>query len=146
MATISAGEQLMQAMVAALNAPDPKPCKCYRTRIDALTAAELPAFVLYAVEEVAQTRGPNTKLRTRTVRLECMVEGEPPADSLIDPLYVYAIQALQGDAAFEGLLRKLDEARIQWQTEASYQDASVALIDFELVFVTSLTDPTVRVL
>ena len=43
MSALSAGEQIVQAMIAALNAPSPKPCTFYRTRIHALASEELPA-------------------------------------------------------------------------------------------------------
>lgn len=139
----SVGEQLVQAMSDALNAPSGKPCTCFRTRIDALATAELPAFVIYAVHEKPVMKGPSTKLRTRTVRLEAMVAGEPPADSLVDPLYVYAINTLLADTNLRQYIRRLEESQIQWETEASYQDACIAAIDFEAVFVTS-NDPTQR--
>jgi hypothetical protein len=140
----SVGEQLVQAMSDALNNGTSPPCTCFRTRIDAFATKELPAFVIYAVHEKPETRGPGTKLRKRTVRLEAMVAGEPPADSLVDPLYVYAINTLLADANLRQYIRRLEESQVQWETEASYQDACIAAIDFEIAFVTT-NDPTVRV-
>ena len=144
----SVGEQIVAAMVTALNAPTNKPCVTQRSRVDALAAAEFPAFVLYSVDERADLKGPNTVMRTRTVRLEVMVQGEPPADVQLDPLYVYAVQTLIADptltAPGTGLTRQLRDTRVQWEVEASYQDVALALVDFEAVFVTT-KDPSVRV-
>ena len=142
MSGISAGETIVQAMVDALNKPADKPCVCYRSRVDAFAQAELPAMVLYAVEETGVIKGPDTMLRTRHVVLELLVSGEPPADQKIDPLYVYAVQALQADATLAPLLRKLHDAHIQWETEPSVQDVAAGLVKFEAVYVTKLTDPT----
>jgi hypothetical protein len=141
----SVGEQIMVAMVQALNLPSPKPCMCYRDRIDAFSDAELPAFVLYATEEQGVIKGPNTMLRTRTIRLEILVQGRAPADALIDPLYVYAVQTLQADPTVYPLIRKMHDATIQWETEASRDDVAVAMVHFDVVYVTQLTDPTVLV-
>lgn len=141
----SAGEQIMRAMVQALNLPSPKPATCYRTRIDAFADAELPAYVLYAGEEKAAIKGPNTLLRTRTVCLEVIVQGQAPADALVDPLYVFAVQTLQADGTLYPLIRKLHDALLQWETEASREDVCVARIEFDVVYATQLTDPTVLV-
>lgn len=139
----SIGEQIVQAMADVLNAPTDKPCVCYRTRIDALSAKELPAFVLFAIREQPETKGPNTRLRRRTIRLEAMVAGEPPADALTDPLYVFAVNTLLAADRLRQYIRRLEESQIQWETEASYQDACIAAIDFEVVFVTT-NDPSQR--
>lgn len=141
----SVGEQIVAAMFAALNTAPSKPCAVYRNRVDALAAAELPAMIVYAVDERPGLRGPNTMLRLRTVRLECMVEAAPPADVLVDPLYVFAIVTLQADPTLQRLTRKITETSIQWETEASYQDRTVALVDLQVDFVTQLVDPSVAV-
>jgi hypothetical protein len=59
-----------------------------------------------------------------------MVEGQPPADTLVDPLYVFAVNTLLADATLAGLLRRLEETSLMWETEASYQDACIAVCDF----------------
>lgn len=136
-------------MVTALNAPSNKPCTTQRSRIDAVATSEFPAFVLYSVNERVALKGPNTAMRTRTVRLEIMVQGQPPADVQCDPLYVYAVQALKADATLTapvtGLTRYLRESQVQWEVEPSYQDVALALVDFEFEYVTQANDPTVRV-
>lgn len=77
MSALSAGEQIVQAMIAALNAPSPKPCTFYRTRIDALASEELPAGVLYSGEEESMPKTATVMERTRKVNLELAVQGPP---------------------------------------------------------------------
>lgn len=129
-------------MLAALNAPVGKPATTYRTRVDALSSKELPAIVLYSLDEMVEVRGPHTRLRKRKVRLEAMIEGEPPADQALDPIYAFAVQTLIADAATAALVKGLYEAHMQWETEASYLDACVAVLDFEVHFTTT-EDPAV---
>lgn len=139
----SVGEAIVKAVAAALNAPGNKPATTYRTRVDAINSGELPAFVLFAVEESSQRVSQNVRYRTRTLRLEAHVAGVPPADSLTDPLYVFAINTLYADAALFALIRQLDETRVQWEGMPSYEDRAVAAIDFDVVFSTFI-DPTVQ--
>ena len=143
--SISAGEQIVQAMVNALNAPSPKPCTFYRTRIDALASEELPAGVLYSGEEESVPKTNTLMERTRKVNLELAVEGPPPADALLDALYVYAVQTLQADPTLGPLVRLLWDGRMQWDTEASIADVSVALVQFSVRYYTALQDPTVLI-
>jgi hypothetical protein len=149
----SAGEVIVQSLCDTLNTPPAPPagsgaaqlvapCKTYRTRIDAFGSKELPAMVIYAVKEAVVTASSNTVKRTRTVRLEVMVMGEPPADTIVDPLYVFAIKTFDLIDNKAIGMRRLAEASIQWETEASYQDACIAVIDFDVVYATLAGDPT----
>jgi hypothetical protein len=140
----SVNEQILAAMAMALNAPGDKPAITYRTRVDAFAAGELPAFVLYAQKQDVKRASGNRKERTLTARLEAMVAGEAPADALTDPLYVYAVNTLLADPTLGIGVRRLDEAAVQWQTEAGLSDVCVAAIDFDVVFVTT-NDPTERI-
>jgi len=151
MSALSAGEQIVQAMVNALNAPSPKPCTTYRSRVDAFNQPELPAMVLYASKETAEVLSHRTAVsggrmrRKRKVRLEAVVAGNPPADQALDPLYVFAVQTLQADAALQALVRQLYDSDLEWETEASTQDTALALVEFEAVYITPVDDPTVLI-
>lgn len=143
----SVRETIVQALCDALNAPSVKPCKTWRTRVDAFGSSELPAMVVFALSETVESNSTNTDLRTCTVRVEILVQGEPPADSLIDPLYVYLFATLDAaDAALGGHgIRRLQETRVQFETDPSYQDVTVAAVDFNVVYATRFGDPTVKV-
>jgi hypothetical protein len=144
-------EQIVAAFCAALNAPAGKPCTTYRTRVDAFSVKELPAMVVFAVKEAVTTESSNTVLRKLTLRVEILVEGEPPADLLIDPLYLFILSTLDSDSPkyldcpAVGI-RRIEELSTQFETEASYQDATVAIVDFDVVFATRAGDPTVKVM
>lgn len=137
----SIGEQIMEAMLAALNAPSVKPARTSRSRVDPLNTVELPAFVLFAQGESITAAGGSTRRHIRKVRLEAMVEGVEPADVLLDPLYVYAVNTLLADPTFGGLAKGCYESAIEWGQSASYQNACVALIDFEVHWTTT-NDPS----
>lgn len=138
----SVGEQIVAAMAAALNAPSVKPAVTFRTHIDAIAEKSLPAMVLYCTEETAKLQGQSRMLRTRKVRLDCLIEGVPPVDTLADPLYVYAVQTLMADTTLPTLMRHLSEASVKWEAESGMKDIALAYIEFEVVFVTSAADPT----
>lgn len=145
----SVGEQLVQAMCNALNAPVTKPCTTYRSRVDFLASSELPAMVIFAIRDDASERSNATTLHRRTVRVEMVVEGEPPADVAIDALYVYVVQTLSNSSVWDPAslgIRRLEEKGIQMETEASYSDATAAVLDFEIVYVAKADDPTTKVM
>jgi hypothetical protein len=139
----SQGELIMKAILAALNAPSNKPATTYRARIDAISARELPAFVLYALPENVEVAAASTRRRIRKVRLEAHVAGAPPIDSVVDPLYVYAVNTLLADSGLAGLVKGFYESAITWETEPSYEDRCLAAIDFEAHYTTT-NDPTVK--
>lgn len=156
MADYSVGEQIVQQMADALNTAagavvdehgalvtKGTPCATFRTRVDAFASEELPARVLYAIDEGVERVTRETLRRTRTVRLEHIVHGEPPADRILDPLYANAVSVLHSDPVLGPMVRQLTEARTQWETDSSYEDACIAVTDFHVVFCTT-NDPTVR--
>jgi len=138
-------EQIVVAFVAALNAPEAKPCVFSRTRVDMFAAAELPGGVVYAMQDDSDERGADVNLHKARVRVEIVVAGEAPADALIDPIYVYVVNTVMANEsavwAVPGL-KQLKEIRTQFESEASYQDSTMAFVEFEAIFAT-MTDPTV---
>lgn len=138
----SIGEQIVAAMVAALNASPSKPATCYRSRVDAFAAPELPAMVLYNVRERIIRKSQHNAYRQRTVRLEVLCAGPPPVDALIDPLFIYATQALWNDPSFGGLDLGLEPVAAIWEEAPGYPDVAMAAFDFDFIYVTKLDDPT----
>jgi hypothetical protein len=142
MADPSVGEQIMQALVTAMNASPQKPATTTRARADAYSEAELPAYVLYATEEAAQIQSPNILLRKRRVRLEILVAGQPPIDAAVDPLFVYAVQTIVQDEATQAFTRKISQVQMAWEIQPGAQDLGVAAVDFDVTYVTAADDPT----
>jgi hypothetical protein len=134
---MSRREQILAAAIAALNAASNPPATAYRTRIDPVNQGELPAIVLYGLKETVEHAGPTTRRRILTMRLEIVQEGAAPADAAIDPIYLFAVNTLMADATLGGLVKGLYEIAVQWETEASYQDACVAVVDFEVHYTTT---------
>lgn len=146
----SIGEQIVQQMVIALNAPTVKPCVTVRGQVDPVALLQLPGIFVYSQPEMTELRSNATGRRIRKVRLLLIAEGASPADALIDPLYMFAVTTLRQAASSDAnplgvLLKQLFDVGIQWETEASYQDRCVAAVDFEVHYVTQLDDPSVKV-
>jgi hypothetical protein len=131
-------EQILTAMVTALNAPEPKPAVTERDRVDAVTG---PAIVLHAVEERVDISSRGIYVRRLKVRLEMYVSAPAPADSAIDPLYTFAVNTLMQSEALGEFLQELREAQMQWGAVAGEQDLAMAQLDFEAVYTTT-ADPT----
>jgi hypothetical protein len=135
-------EQILKAFITALNAPSNKPATASRSRVDALSSGELPAFVVRARDEDAARRGPTASLRSLRVRVESHVEGAAPADSLLDPLLVYVVQTVYADTGIAALIREIDETHIDWEAESGYAEVATAAQDFTVTFATQAADPT----
>lgn len=138
MADTSIREQIMAAMVTALNAPGDKPTTTERDRVDAVAGS---AIVLHAVEEHVDIKSRGVYERRLKVRLEMYVAAPAPADSAIDALYVFAVNTLMQSGVVGEFLQELREAQIQWGTVAGEQDLAMASLDFEAVYHTT-ADPT----
>lgn len=136
-------DQIVAAAVAALNAGADKPCTAYRSRVDAFAATELPAFVVFPVENDPERMGPNTTKHKFTLRVECLTKGEAPQDQALDPLLVYVVKTLYADAAFTALLKGLEEGPTRWDVEPAYDDVAIASLDLYVTHATAATDPSV---
>lgn len=143
----SVREVIVQALCDALNAPSVKPCVTWRTRVDAFGSSELPAMVVFALAEDVASQSTSTDLRTCTIRVEILVTGLPPADALIDPLYVYLFETLDAAGVALGSLgiRRMQEMKLQFETDPSYEDVTLAAVDFQVVYATRFGDPTTKV-
>jgi hypothetical protein len=152
----SVGEQIMQLIMAALNAPSDKPRTTVRNRVnpvsmDSPDAGETPAsgaapgltqFLLYAVRETVDRQSNQSFQRERTVRIEIVVAGAPPLDAAADPLYLWIVQTLMSDTALWQSITNLEEVQTLWETESSYEDASVCAVEFKVTYLTTI-DPAV---
>lgn len=137
------------AIVAALNAgtgglDGAPPCAAYRTRVDALQAGELPAYIVRAVDEQIERKSTDIVLRVLTVRVECHSAGQAPQDMALDPLLNYAVQVLFVNDALAALIKGLEESRIQWDIEPALEEQALAALDFQVIYATRATDPTVQ--
>jgi hypothetical protein len=140
----SVREQIVTRIAALLNGPN-SPATAYRSRTEALTSQEsLPAFAVYWFKE-----RPNDDLsshdrvgKTLTVRVECIVKGPTPADTLADPLLVYAVKQVMTDVTLDGLTVEITEAGIQVALESEFEDIAAAALDFDVDYTHLYGDAT----
>jgi hypothetical protein len=145
----SVGETIMQLIAAALNAPGDKPRTTVRQRTNPINlenedgSSGLDEFLLYAVKETSEYLSHSlTCRRERHVRIEIPVAGSPPLDSAADPLCVYIVQTLLSDVNLWRGISLLEELGQIWETDSSYVDASVCVLELKITYVTTL-DPAV---
>lgn len=140
----SVRDRILAAAVAALNAGTP-PCQSFRSRTSAFAMNELPARVVYPVNEAPERAGANVCKRSMTLRVEVMTAGAAPQDETLDPLLVDAVKRLSADATFQALLEQFDEDRVAWQIEPAEMDIACAAVDFRVVYAHAPNDPETQV-
>lgn len=138
----SVRERILAQLMVAMNAGAEKPGPTYRTRMEAFAAAELPAYVLFALDSSPDRKGPGTTYHQLQVRLECLMRGEAPMDAALDPMLVYAVQAMFAACEALGSVKGLEEAQTQWEIESAYENVALATVDFRVTFATAMNDPT----
>jgi hypothetical protein len=144
MPTPSVREQILATMTAELNAAPGKPGVTFRSRVDAATKREGVVLVLYPIVEEVQRESATRKLRRLKVRVEAMTQADAPADSALDVVTSFVVNTLMGSDAVGAFLKCLDESRVQFATEESLGDATIAAVEFEATYLTT-NDPTVLV-
>lgn len=139
---------IVDAIVAAVDgASKPAGLTVFRTRADAVRAANLPAVVISRVQEDV-TRGDGSRgykaRRTLHVRADCFVstatDGETSEDAL-DPLTSWVVQAVMADVTLGGLAHNTNEVATQWSvsdTDAVYAHAGVG---FAIDYITAAGNP-----
>ena len=137
-------ETIVKAVVEQFNVPSTKPATATRSRTSAYGGSELPAFVIYPVEEDPERAGPNVSLRKLRLRVESVVQGEPPVDAILDPLLNYAVQRMY--AIYDTLaalgVRGISEVHVAWVMEPGAYELGLAYTDFEITYTSKVTDPT----
>lgn len=141
-------ESIVAAIVTALQngANKPAGCSVFRSRTEAVSeeSGTLPAMLVYCHEEQA-TIGRDSNECTLTVRIDCIAKAAAPADSALDPLLVYAQQAILQDAGIAGLIQGFVSHRISWEVETGDEDLAAAFYEVTLVYRTVPSDPSTEV-
>ena len=140
--------QIVDAIVTALDgAGKPVGLTVYRTRADALKAANLPAVVVSRVQEEAHRgdgpRGYKAR-RSLSIRVDCYVstttDGETSEDAL-DPLTSWAVQAVMADPTLGGLANNTNEVATQWSVSDTDAVYAHALVGFAVDYITAAGNP-----
>lgn len=150
-------EQIVEAIVAALEAPGGPPnLTVHRFRARPLTQDMLPAQVVYVVEERSVVAG-NVSFTTPTalsgaftgdltehqlmVRVETRVAGDPP-DVALEPFVVWATQQVLKDPSFGALAINTTEYDTKWTAEEANQVYGAAMQEFVIQYFSLAADPT----
>jgi hypothetical protein len=145
--TATVREQILDAVVAALNAAPPAGVPTTtRTQISVSEQIDLPSISVYPVREEVNSSpehlgrfGPLIE-RTLYIRIMVIVAGDVP-DSAADPIVGYVSGTLSG-ASLGGLVNDSVEHGSEWLYSEVNQRECGVLIDFRLDYQTSRTDPT----
>ena len=151
-------EQIVEAIVAALSEPSgPAGLTVHRFRARPLTADQLPAQVVYVVEERSIVAG-NVAFTTPTasaagltgslaihqllVAVETRVAGDPP-DVALEPFLVWATQQVLKDPDFGDLAINALEYNTKWTAqEAADAVYGAATQQFVIEYFSLAADPT----
>jgi hypothetical protein len=143
-------EQIMAALVAALaGAGGPSGLTVHRERTKPIETDSLPAILAYADDDVPKPlAGQNYKAplteRQLTVALECRAQGSASTsvDQALDPILVWAAQAIQKDETFGGLANGIEEGRTVWNSREGDVPIAAAKLSITIKYRTSRLDPT----
>jgi hypothetical protein len=137
-------ERILQAARAALEAAS-APAPTYRTRLDVLPEAKLPAFCLAVKsEKLGEGQGDETE-RIIALSVVCAVgnssmQEEAAIDQLADPLTAWVEQQLVGNQ-FGGLASDTTYTGSEWMNVAGEIDLVGVELSFEVKYWTLSGDP-----
>lgn len=139
----SIGEQILDAAESALNgASKPAGCTVSSDPTDQFAGTDaLSEIVIDPVSErVEEDNLSGGVERTMVVRLLLRAQGAPPRQA-VDPLRVWAIQAMMADPTFGGLATDTREVSTEWAAERAEAVYASAAVTFEIVYNTAGDDP-----
>lgn len=143
------GERCIKAIVTALDgAGKPADLAVHRFRSLPLHVDQLPALVVYALEQSAQrvgTRQGSVADKELVVGVECRVAADEP-DVAIDPLLAWAIQSILADPKLGGVAMDVSETKTAWASALTEdQTYGAARVEFAVHYRSRAADPTIRV-
>jgi hypothetical protein len=145
-------EQIITALVAALSAGgggSPSGLTVHRERTRPIETDSLPAIMVYFDDDVpkplaGQTyRAPLTE-RQLSLALEARAAGSASLspDEALDPVLVWAAQAIRADETFGGLASGVEEGRTVWASKEGDTLVAAAKWNVTIKYRTSRLDPT----
>ncbi len=135
---------VIAAVVAALGgAGKPAGTTVERYRTMPITTAGLWILVYPIAENVerAPTKSGRLARRSLVVRCECSAQGEP-VDEQLDPLVLWAVQALMADPSLGGVAINVQEELVQWEAADDDKVYGRAAVDFTIDYQTAAADPS----
>ena len=149
MAGTSIREQIIAAAITALQATGkPAGLNVFRERTRPIEIDSLPSIMVYAEDDPpkpfdGQTYRSPFVVRVLLLRLElraaCAANVAP--DTALDPLIVWAIQAIMANEQFGSLANGVEEIRTAWNSREGDTPVAAATIHFTVRYRTSRLDP-----
>jgi hypothetical protein len=145
-------EQIVAAVVAALSAGgggSPAGLTVHRERTRPIEIDSLPAIMVYFDDDVPKPlaqqvyRAPLTE-RQLSLSLEARAAGSESVspDEALDPVLVWAAQAIRADETFGGLANGVEEGRTVWASKEGDTVVAAAKWGITIKYRTSRLDPT----
>jgi hypothetical protein len=143
-------EQIVIALVAALNAEGgPAGLTVHRERTRPIEIDSLPAIMVYNDDDVpkplaAQVYAAPLTERRLSVAMECRAAGSSgiSPDQALDPILVWAAEAVFADEHFGGLASSVEEGRTVWSSKETDTPIAAAKWNVTIKYRTARTDPT----
>lgn len=142
-------DNIMTFAVAALSASPPVPSLTVnRMRKLVVKTAQFPLMSVYALhdkqaERVGTGSAPVSERHFR-FRVACYSKGDP-IDVAVDPMLVWAVQALMADQTFGGLLAELQHEESSWDADYTADELYGGVgVDFIARFAVPAADPTIN--
>lgn len=145
-------EQIIQDLIVALSAGgagSPAGLTVHRERTRPIEIDSLPAIMVYAADDAPKPlaqqiyRAPLTE-RQLSLSLECRAQGSGSIspDEALDPVLVWAAQAVRADETFGGLASGVEEGRTVWASKEGDTVVAAAKWSITIKYRTSRLDPT----
>jgi len=147
----SVREQIIAYVVAKLGeSGKPAGLTVHRFRTRPIDRDSLPAQVVYPAgrdggiaEAVSEYSGEGDVSRELTLRVESRVAGDAP-DTLIDPLYVWAVKQIMSDTTLGGLALGVREEASSFDADEREVPVGACATDFVVTYSTEFDDPELQ--
>jgi hypothetical protein len=143
----SVRSQAVAAALAALSGEgSPAAGGIWRTRTEQFTQDEVNSYNVWPVDEKFTEDDDHETLEVAfTLRVQCLVAACNEVDLAVEPLAVFAHQALMADETLGGVVRGIKPASSKWTiAEGGQNDILSFDIDFDVQYQVSRADPTVN--
>jgi hypothetical protein len=144
-------KEILLAIATALNGSGKPPAvTVHRTRARPITADQLPAIVVYRINEPTRRfDGEHGGVADRRliVRCECRVkllDDGAALDDALDVLTSWVVQAVMQDPTLGGLTENCQEEDTKWVAAEANVVYGAALVDFSIPYLTLAVDPDSR--
>lgn len=132
-------EQILTAIVAALNTAPSIGAPVYRSRVTPLARGEAPAVIIEPVQDQANQLTVPKLDWAMTVRISIIVRGDTP-DQVADPLVAAVHSKVMSDLLVGGYAYDVQPQSVTFELIDADNSAGVVSCEYLVLYRTSLTD------